>query len=86
MPIKNELVEQEIRDWGAGRLGWVCDIVGDSKLEGYTNIMEYKGSSSYDTAQMARLIDLVVFECKEQDIETMTPEQLSKLVGAWENE
>lgn len=45
--------------------------------------MNYYGSSVYDKAQMARLIDIVVDECKEQGIETMTPEELARLTEEW---
>lgn len=41
------------------------------------------GSSAYDTAQMSRLIDNIVQECKAQDIETMPPEKLDRLKEMW---
>ena len=50
-----------------------------SKIDGCTNVILYYGSSTYDTAQMHRLIELIVQECKEQDIETLTPEGLERL-------
>ena len=37
----------------------------------------------YPPAQMSRLIDLVVFDCKAQGIETMTPWQLDALKSRW---
>ncbi len=43
----------------------------------------YYGSSSYDTKEMSRLIDLIVQEAKQYNIETMTPEQLSVLKEEW---
>jgi len=33
---------------------------------------------------MSRLVDLIVQECKQVNIETMTPEQLSILKEKWE--
>lgn len=39
------------------------------------------GSSVFDAAQMHRLIELIVQECQQQDIPTMTPEEISKLKG-----
>ena len=40
-----------------------------------------RGSSTYDSKEMARLIDGLVEECKQVDIETMTPEELARLEG-----
>ena len=44
----------------------------------------YRGSHTYDTAEMARLIDGTIEECKEQGIETMTPAQIERMVKAWQ--
>lgn len=38
-----------------------------------------KGSSQYDTKEMSIFIDGVISEAKELDIETLTPEELSKM-------
>ena len=43
----------------------------------------YRGSSTYDTAEMSKLIDGTVQECKAQGIETMSPAQLKVLLGMW---
>lgn len=86
LPIRNEAVEKWVHNWKKRGLGWVCDIVGESKIDGYTNVMTYYGSSSYDTRQMSTLISFIVEECKAQGIETMTPAELSLLMQGWENE
>lgn len=39
------------------------------------------GSSVFDSAQMHRLIELIVQECQQQGITTMTPEEIAKLKG-----
>lgn len=44
----------------------------------------FYGSSSYNTKEMARLIDGVVYECKLQGIETMTPAEIAELNSKWE--
>ena len=44
----------------------------------------YRGSHTYDSLEMSRLIDGTIAECKDQGIETMTPAQLEKMLGAWE--
>lgn len=83
LPIRNEAVNTFKERWSHGRLGWIVEELGASKLSGYTNICAYYGSSVYDTQQMSRLIDLIVEECKQQDIETMTERELSLLKEEW---
>jgi hypothetical protein len=69
--------------WEHNGLGWVTER-SPSKIEGCTNVTLYYGSSTYDTAQMSRLIDLVIQECKQQDIDTMTPAERDRLVSLWQ--
>lgn len=63
------------------------DIAGASKLNGkdFTHYKVYKGSSEYDTKEMATLIDGIVSECKELGIETLTYDELEKLKSSWTN-
>ena len=79
VPIRNDAVDTWIKNWQSRGMGWVCETT-PSKLEGYTNVFSYYGSSVYDTAQMSRLIELIVNECKENNIETATPEELAILM------
>lgn len=44
-----------------------------------------RGSSTYDTREMARLIDGTVEEAKELGIETLTPDQIERMKQAWKN-
>ena len=80
MPVRNEALDKWKNVWQGNGLGWVCEEVGPSKIEGYTNVRNFYGSSAYDTAQMSRLIEIVVSECKGQGIETMKPEELARLM------
>lgn len=82
-PIRTAAVEAFKGFWGYGRVGWIVEELGESKIPGYTNIMAYYGSSVYDTQQMSRLIDMIVEECKQQDIETLTERELSLLKEDW---
>lgn len=83
LPIRNDAVQAFKERWEHGRVGWIVEELGASKIPGYTNIMAYYGSSVYDTQQMSRLIDLIVEECKQQDIETLTERELSLLKEEW---
>lgn len=44
----------------------------------------YRGTSTYNTEEMAKLIKGTVEECKAQDIETATPEELAHMQALWE--
>lgn len=61
---------------------------GESKLNGktFTHYRVYKGSSEFDTREMAVLIDGIVSEAKELDIPTETPEQIEKMKSLWQTE
>lgn len=83
IPIRNDAVEKWIENWQSKGIGWVCDIDGKSKIDGYTNVLTYYGSSTYDSLQMSRLINLIVNECHDLGIETMTPAELSLLMDGW---
>lgn len=59
--------------------------LGEVTVNGQTGIQLqcFFGSSTYDTKQMSRLVDGVVSECKDLDIETMTPQELQILKQEW---
>lgn len=83
LPLKDEAVEKFIQAWSKNGIGWLCEIIGKSKLDGYTNLKAYYGSSTYDNKQMSRLIDSIVEDCKIQGIPTDTPEQIARYKEAW---
>lgn len=76
-----EEAAQKLRDgWEHNGMGWVTDTI-PSKLPGCVNVVLYYGSSTYDSAQMSRLIDNIIQDCKAVGIETMTPAELARLEG-----
>ena len=81
--MMNRAVEVFCRSWERNGLGWQTEVL-PSKIEGCQNVKVYYGSSTYDTAQMSRLIDLVVQECKDAGIETLPPEELRSMMAQWE--
>lgn len=83
LPIRNDAVDKWIANWQQKGIGWVCDILGESKLDGYTNVITYYGSSTYDSLQMSKLINLIQEECKHQGIEVLTPAELALLMDGW---
>lgn len=71
LPVRNDAAKRFIKLWQARGLGWVCEELGESKLDGYTKLIAYYGSSTYNTKEMTRLIDAVIQECEMQGIQTM---------------
>lgn len=51
----------------------------------YRTYLMLRGSSTYDAAEMGALIDGLVSECREQGIETMPPEELERMMRAYDS-
>lgn len=83
VPIKDEAVERFRQSWSKNGLGWITETM-KSKLEGFTNVVAYYGSSVYNTAEMSRLIELIVQECKQLDIETKSQAEIDSLLKEWD--
>lgn len=84
VPVREDRLEHWEKIWCSGHLGRMVKDIGPCKsLVGYHNIVSYLGSSDYDTAQMSRLIDLIVQDCKAQSIEVLTPRELDAIKEAW---
>lgn len=82
--IELEKVQRRRKAWEMIGTGWLTERV-DFSADGNKEVIRfYYGSSSYNKKQMGRLIDNVVQDCKEQGIETRTPEQLANLIDLWE--
>ena len=81
--VKTESVPKLCATWEKNGIGWQWASF-PSSTNGYTNVILYYGSSTYDTAQMARLIDLIVQDCKAQHIETADPEDVKSLLQMWD--
>lgn len=45
----------------------------------FTHYKIFKGSSEFDTKEMTIFIDGIIQECKQLDIETLTPEQIASM-------
>ena len=80
--VKNSAVDRLKEGWSKNGIGWMTDTM-PSKIDGCTNIILYYGSSTYDSAQMARLLDLIIQDCKDQGIPTETPDEIARLKALW---
>ena len=78
----NKAVTDLCNDWASHGTGWIYELE-ESKLEGCTNVRLYYGSSQYNTSQMSRLIDMVVQDCKENNIPTYDQDELQRLCDEW---
>ena len=65
--------------WKRQGLGWVTE-----DTNGF--LLCYYGSSTYDTKQMARLIELIVQDCKEYGIETEPESTVFGWLAKWKPE
>ena len=80
--IKAEAADALISGWSHNGLGWQAEQV-PSKLDGCVNVVLYYGSSTFDTAQMSRLIELVIQDCEAVGIETKTPNEIEEMLNLW---
>ena len=81
--VQKEAADKLCSVWERNGIGWQTERF-PSKLDGCVNVILYYGSSVYDTKQMSRLIDRIVYECKTFGIETRSPEELSHMLQLWE--
>lgn len=81
--VKNSAVERLCEGWQKNGIGWQTETF-ESKISGCTNVILYYGSSTFDTAQMSRLLDLIIQDCKEQGIPTETPDEIARLLSLWD--
>ena len=77
--VKPNVVDRVKAEWRTVR------ELGEVTINGQTGIQLqcYFGSSTYNTKEMSVLVDGVVSECKELEIETMTPDELASLKSEW---
>lgn len=80
--IQDKAVDSLCAGWKRNGIGWLTETF-PSKLDGCTNVTLYYGSSTYDTAQMSRLINIIVEECRQLGIETKSKEEVESLLKAW---
>lgn len=86
LPIKNDAVSRFIEIWHGHGLGWHAEEAGSAKMEGYTIIRAYHGSSVYTVDEMRRLIDALVDECSQLNIPIEDTDYINSLVREWGNE
>lgn len=81
--MPEDAVKQFTEHWKEKGLGWIVKPIGEHVLRGYVEVAAYYGSSTYDSKQVSQLIDLIVMECREQGIETLSPDRLEAMKVEW---
>ena len=83
--IPTYMMKAEYEDKILNREGVHFQTVGYEHLAGqdYVKLAVMRGSHTYNTAEMSRLIDGTVQEAKELGIETLPPDQLERMKSLW---
>lgn len=71
------------RSWARNGLGWTLEVIGVGDAPGMIDVMLYYGSSVYDSAQMSRLIELIIQEYRENGVEHLPPDKINAMLEAW---
>ena len=61
--VPNGAVDKLRKIWESRGMGWATQVMPSNKIPGCTVMTLYNGSSTFDTAQMSRLIDNIVQDC-----------------------
>ena len=77
--IQDQAVEELQNRWEKKGIGWFTKILRKGKVEGTTTVIVYYGSSSYNSKEMSRLLDAVIEECENNDIHTLTKNEIMSL-------
>ena len=79
--LREEAIKGFSAAWSHNGIAWFVEDIDQCRgLEGFRIVHVYYGSRTYDTKQMSRLIEEVVYECKEQGIETLTPAEIQQML------
>lgn len=79
--VASAAVPRFIKRWHGNGLGWIAEPYQEKN--GFTTIIAYYGSSTYSTAEMARLIDALINEAKSVGVETLPDWQLEAMKTSW---
>jgi len=71
--MRDEAVGKFCANWESNGLGWQTECIPAS--DGYTNVIAYYGSSTFDKGQMTQLIENLLFTAEGMGIDTDTPDK-----------
>ena len=77
--VQDQAVGELQARWEKKGIGWFSKILRKGKIDGTTTIIVYYGSSSYNSLEMARVINAVIEECENNEIPTLTEKEFLSL-------
>lgn len=84
--IAEQATDFYIDMWNKKGIGWFAEELPNCKVPRCRKIRTYYGSSVYDTAEMARLIDNIIYEAKQiGGIETLPPDEIERMKNTWQD-
>lgn len=82
--LAEEACDFYITVWSEKGIGWFAEELPNCKIPKCRKVRSYYGSSVYDTKQMARLIDNIIYEAKQiGGIETLPPDEIERMKASW---
>ena len=82
--MPDKAVESLMTGWGKNGIGWfaeVVDFIPGKEIQGCKKVCLYYGSSSYDTAEMSRLLGSVIQQASDMGIEVISESDRALLEG-----
>ena len=80
--VREKAVDKLVEGWRHNGIGWQTEVM-PSQIKNCKCVILYYGSSVYDSSQMSTLIDHLVQDAKALGIETLPPDRLDAMLGAW---
>ena len=84
--MKEEAFETFREIWTHGHLGRQVEIIPGSTKPGWINVRAWKGSSDFDSVQMARLIDSLIQDAESLGIPTVPDTEVERMIGKWQSQ
>ena len=81
--VKEEAYEAFKRLWIGDHLGRQVEIIPGSSKPGWLNVKAWKGSSDFDSKQMARLIDSLIQDAENIGIPTVIDAEAERMLSQW---
>lgn len=81
--IPTHLVDSIVRKWRHNGLGWLAIVDDYERLEGVKRVYLYSGSSTYNVAEMSRLIECLIDECRQLGIPLDPSDYIKSLIADW---
>lgn len=83
MLMQTEAVEVFRQIWEKQGLGNQLEVVDTDASSGWSDVIVWFGSSTYDTRQMSALLNGLIQDAEALGIPTITPKEEEKMIGRW---